>query len=96
MPLDKTGRNIHEGQLVDLWMDGIYTADVVKVIDHVLVSPDGHQMPPVVVVRVMLTLPIDRNHCPGLYVVGSQPKPVDEIASKPEPNLIQFPREDIS
>jgi hypothetical protein len=70
MPVDKTGRNIHRGQLVDVNLTGMFTGSVIDIEDHRLVNVQGgQQMPPAVIVQVIVPVFVRGNQCDALYVV---------------------------
>lgn len=75
---DRAGRNLHEGQLVDVVLaGGFYTATVVKVQDNVVSLPGQPPHPKSVLVGVLIPVPVDqRNICNGVYVL-KQPESSD-------------------
>ena len=73
MPLmDKTGRNLRKGQLVDCFLTGRFTGEVVA-IDEGAVLVGNHTRPPMVAVTIHIPFAVQGNTCPGLYVVKAAP-----------------------
>ncbi len=97
-PMDQTGRNIHVGQLVHVPMNGMFMGEIVNIIDSKMIIPGQQNVPPQVVLQVVISMPIVQNHC-GVYVVGDVKKVVEENgkgdgkgdAENQKDKLIQFP-----
>ena len=72
MPVDKCGRTLHPGQLVDLCIVGMYPAYVMEVRENKVVVPGMKTPPPTVVVQLVLQLPINPANgvCDLVYVVA--------------------------
>ena len=88
---DRTGMNLHVGQLVDIPLNGMYTAEVVAIDDAPQIHLVGQQQPrpKSIAVQFGLMLPVnDRNVCPMMYIVkpapADKPKPADQ--TEPVPN----------
>jgi hypothetical protein len=100
-PMDQTGRNIHVGQLVHVPMNGMFAAEIVNIIDSKMIIPGQQNVPPQVVLQVIISMPIVQNHC-GVYVVGNMDKHIQDTGANSEGDdngdaenqkdkLIQFP-----
>jgi hypothetical protein len=92
--MDKTGRNLHAGHLVDLQLMGMFTGAVVQVNDSVIAVPGQPPMPKSIVVSFAIPVPADqRNICHGVYIIGRVSsdqiaKPTngdDKAAEEPQP-----------
>ena len=68
MPTDKCGTNIHPGQLVDLFMSGMVTANVVRV-DEPRITIPGQPMQGQVLVQFLVSVPYTGSKCDQMYVV---------------------------
>jgi hypothetical protein len=80
MPImDKTGRNLHEGHLVDVQMNGMFTGMVIKVEDNVVQQIGQPPRPKLAVIQIVIPVPVDqRNMVHNVYIVGHAPKEVKE------------------
>ena len=88
MPLmDKTGRNLRKGQLVDCLLSGTFTGEVVAIEEGSVVI-GNQRRPPMVAVVFSVPFAIQGNCCPGLYVVKSAPlaavEPTDPLVDATE------------
>jgi hypothetical protein len=73
MPLmDKTGRNLRVGQLVDCFLTGRFTGEVVA-IEEGSALVGNSKRPPMVAVVFSVPFVVQGNTCPGLYVVKPAP-----------------------
>lgn len=75
---DRTGMNLHVGQLVDIPLNGMYTAEVIAIDDAPQIHMIGHPpRPKSVAIQFGLMMPVnERNVCPMMYVV--KPAPTDK------------------
>lgn len=79
MAIDKTGRQIEVGQLVDVTMLGMFTGQVVEIHDAKLTlatsDPSKRQQP---YVQLIVPIPIaiaNNGMCENLYIVKDAPDP---------------------
>ena len=91
--VDKTGRNIHQGQLVDICLMGLYPGEIVRVQDNAIVvpGPDGmnHSLK-FVTVQVLIQIPVNpRGMCEPIYIVKSAPKSDDNIIAFPKQESVE-------
>jgi len=73
MPTDKTGRNLHPGQLVDIHFSGMVTGNVVRVDEPKIVVP-GQPMQGTVLIQFVIGVPYSGLKCNDLYIINT-PKP---------------------
>jgi hypothetical protein len=101
--MDRTGRNLHEGQLVDVSLMGMYTAGIVKVVESSLIVSGQPALLPSVILQVMIQLPIEHNRCNSVYIIKPSPARTELTVDgygKPEPdkpeksNIVPFPNPD--
>lgn len=80
---DRTGMNLHVGQLVDIPLNGMYTAEVIAIDDAPQIHLVGQQPRPksVAVQFGLMMLVNERNICAMMYVVKPAPKQ-DEQTNK--------------
>jgi hypothetical protein len=83
MPLmDKTGRNLRVGQLVDCFLMGRFTGEVVAIEEGSALIGNGPKRPPMVAVSIAVPFPVQRNTCSHVYIVKAAPlspdSPVEE------------------
>lgn len=86
---DKTGRNLRKGQLVDLMMSGMFTGDVVGILESRITLNGQPPSPPMVLVRVMVRLPVQHNMCDNVYVVKPPPDSKEDSDMK---DIVPFAR----
>jgi len=81
MPLmDKTGRNLRKGQLVDVFLSGRFTGEVVAIEEGRVVV--GHsRRHPMVAVNIAVPFPVQGNTCPHVYIVKPAPPGIEDTDS---------------
>jgi hypothetical protein len=80
--VDKTGRKVKVGQVVDVMMLGMFQGQVVKIVDQLIALPDNSNIPPHIIIQIIATPHIHPNGVtPDVYIIA-QPDP------KAESNLI--------
>ena len=94
-PMDMTGKNLHQGQLVHVHLNGMFTANVAGIVDSKLSIPGQQALPPMVVLEIGLQIPIQNNHVPVYIVKNAEPAKREEAQKQPD-NLAQFAKRESS
>lgn len=94
-PMDMTGKNLHQGQLVHVHLNGMFTANVAGIVDSKLTIPGQQALPPMVVLEIGLQIPIQNNHVPVYIVKNAEPPKGEEVGKQVE-NVKQFTKRESS
>lgn len=90
MPMDKCGRNLHPGQQVDLLMNGMVTANVVRV-DEPRIQVPGQPMVGQILLQFVVGVPFQGSRCPDLYIVGTPKANAARLVAPDGRNLTPVP-----
>jgi hypothetical protein len=76
--MDKTGRNLRVGQLVDCFLSGRFTGEVVAIDEGNHIISNGQQRKQAMVaVSIAVPFPAQGSTCPHVYIV--KPAPTSEM-----------------
>lgn len=76
--VDKTGRKLKVGQIVDVMMMGMFQGKIAKITENPILLPDNTQINPHIVIQFICTPGILPNGLtPEVYIVG-EPDPKDK------------------
>ena len=82
--VDKTGRKIKIGQIVDVFMLGIYQAKIIDIKEQPLVLSPQQQIPPHIVLAASITPYINQQgYVPDVYIIAD-PDPKDPLVKEAE------------
>jgi hypothetical protein len=74
--IDKSGRVLRAGQLVDIPMNGMFTGNIMEVIEPTITISGRPPAAPSVIVQILINMPVNPRNgvCDNLYLVKDAPK----------------------